>query len=90
MTPYLVDFLLYGELAESREHQREEEKDSPIKDGEGVAKGALYFFRCAYSGSRIGHSPMGRQGLPRPNRADFLGSVVADSEDKMKLGEFSR
>src|SRR5216683_4403027 len=83
---YLVDFLLQGKLVECRERQGQEQADSPIENGEGVTKCAFYFFRRAHGGGRVGHSPVGRQRLSRPNRADLLGSVIADSKDEMELG----
>ena len=37
-------------------------------------------------GSRIGHSPVRGHGLSRPDRAGFLGRVVANREDELHSG----
>src|SRR5260370_6939776 len=75
---YLVDFLLQGKLVECRERQGQEQADSPIENGEGVTKCAFYFFRPAHAGARVGHAPLCRQRLSRPERADLRVDVIAD------------
>jgi hypothetical protein len=68
--PCLVDFFLYGKLAESRERQRQEWANSSVQDGEGLTQSAVDFFRRAYSRSGIGYSPVGRQ-----SQLDLPGQV---------------
>ena len=57
-----------------------------IQNGEGITECPFYFFWRAYDCGGIGYSPVGRHRLAGPKWAYFFGSVVANSEDKVKCG----
>jgi hypothetical protein len=59
----------------------EEELDAAFEHAEGVAKGDHALGFRAVGGRRIGHAPMRGDRMPRPDRADLAGGVVADGED---------
>src|SRR5260370_6241123 len=68
------------------EGEGEKETDWPGKNKKRLTKGAFDFGGVSVNGGRIGNSPVRGHGVSRPDRAGFLGGVVANGEDEVQLG----
>src|ERR1035441_738671 len=80
-----IDFALDDEFVEGCEWQAHEEHDSSVKDGKRFAEGALDFLRWSVDLGGVGHSPVGRQRMAEPKRADLAGRPVANGKDEVHL-----
>ena len=80
----VVQFFLQREIVETFERKAEKQTDSPIKKEVSVPKGSLDIRFAAANRRRIGYTPVCRHWLSRPYRADFIGCVVTDGEDKIE------
>lgn len=86
MTSNVVDFFFQGKPVDACKRETKEQADSAFKNKESVTVGTLYLLRRTPNRRWICDAPMSRQWLSRPNRAHFLGGVIADGEDKIELG----
>src|ERR1019366_7608169 len=86
LPPDAIHFFFQREAIEGRQRKSEKETDSPVENKERVAEGALDFGGVSVNGGGIGNSPVRGHGLSRPQRAGFLGGVVANREDEVQLG----
>lgn len=62
--------------------QAGEQNDAAFQNGKrfGESNTLFIFFRCRW----IKHAPMGGNGLSRPNRTNFFGGVIANSNHKIE------
>src|SRR5208282_3339598 len=86
LLPDAIDFLLQREAIERRQRKREKETDPAVENKKRVAKSAFDFSGVSLHGSRVGNSPVCGHGLSRPQRAGFLGGIVANREDEVHFG----
>src|ERR1700730_11508490 len=86
LPPVSIHFFFQCKTINRRQRQREKETDSPVKNKKRLAEGAFDFGGVSMNGSRIGHSPVRGHGMSRPDRAGFLGGVVANREAQLHLG----
>jgi hypothetical protein len=86
MKSNVVDLFLQGKPVDACQREAKEEADSPFENEESITVRALYLLPRTPSCRWICDTPMGRQRLSRPNRAHFLGRVIANAEDKIELG----
>src|ERR1700687_5717669 len=81
-----IHFFFQREAIQGRQGKREKKTDSTVENKKRFAEGAFDFGGVSVNGGGIGHSPVRGHGLSRPERAGFLGGVVANRENKMHLG----
>src|ERR1700687_426680 len=86
LPPNAIHFLLQREPIQGHQRQSEKETDAPVKSKKRLAEGAFDFGGVSVHGSRIWYSPVRGHGMSRPDRANLLGSVVANREDELHLG----
>src|SRR5271169_4529223 len=86
LPPDAIHFFLQREAIQGRQRKREKKTDAPIKNKKRVTEGPFDFGGVSLHGGRIGNSPVRDHGLSRPQRARFLGGVVANREDEVHLG----
>src|SRR5437870_6066779 len=82
----VVDFFFQGKPVDACKRETKEQADSPFENKESITVRALYLLRRIPHCCWICDAPMSRQWLSGPNRAHFLGGVIADGEDKIELG----
>jgi len=85
-----INFALDGERVEAGDRQREEETNSTVKRGEGIAERAFNLLGRAAEVSGIGDAPMRGNGLAGPDGAGFVGGVVANGENKIHFRRIGR
>lgn len=81
-----VEFLLQAHAVQRRQRQVGENIDAVRKLLKGLAERAADFFIGPTHKRRIGQAPMRRHRLPGPDRAGFVGGVIADREHEIKFG----
>src|SRR6202521_6400469 len=86
LPPNSIHFFFQRKAIQGRQRQSEKETDAPVKSKKRLAEGACDFGGVSSNGSRIGHSPVRGHGMSGPDRANLLGSVVANREDELHLG----
>src|SRR5208337_592899 len=86
LPPNAIHFFFQRQPIQRRQRKSEKKTDPPVENKECVAEGAIDFGGVAVNHGRIGNSPVRRHGLSRPQRAGFLGGVIAHREDKVHLG----
>src|SRR6266446_10991667 len=86
LPPDAIHFFFQRKAINRRQRQSKKETDSPVKNKKGLTEGAFDFGGLSLNRGRIGYSPVRGHGLSRPDRASFLGGVVANREDKVHLG----
>src|SRR2546422_9222796 len=79
-------FLFSGQACRCLQAGDKGTADSPFENKESITVRALYLLRRIPHCCWICDAPMSRQWLSGPNRAHFLGGVIADGEDKIELG----
>jgi hypothetical protein len=89
----LLDFLLDRQFIETRKRQAQQQANSAIENVEGITKGTFYALWRPFDGSRVGNAPIRGHWLTRPNRADFFGRVITNSNNEIhfwsaRLGKF--
>ena len=67
-------------------YTQEEQPDPAIKHSEGITKRVGDFIWSALDCCRVGHTPVRRHRLPRPQRTDLIRCVIADGEDEIQRG----
>src|ERR1035438_3294532 len=81
-----IYFFFQREAIQCRQRKRKKKTDAPVKNKKRFAKGAVDFGGVSVNRGWVGHSPVRCHGLSRPQRARFLGGVVANREDEMQIG----
>src|ERR1035437_1954800 len=81
-----IHFFFQREAIEGRQRKREKKADAPFENKKRVAEGAFDFGGVSLNRGRIGNSPVRGHRLSRPQRAGFLGGVVANREDEVHRG----
>src|SRR3954471_17360807 len=81
-----VDFSFEREVIELRERQTQEQIDSPVQEKECIAERLLDLLSSSLYRGRIRHAPVGSHGLPGPDWADLIGSIVANREHEIEFG----
>src|ERR1039458_2755507 len=81
----LIDFLLDGQFVETRQWQAQEKTDPAVENHESLAEGLLDLLGCAGYCGRVRYTPVRGHRLPRPDRADFFGSVVTDGKHEVQV-----
>src|SRR5260370_11203454 len=69
-----------------RQRKREKKTDSAVENKERFSEGAFDFSGVSVNGGGVGNSPVRGHGLSRPERAGFLGGIVANCEDEVHHG----
>ena len=82
--------LLQRELVDRVHRQAGEDRDAIVQHAIGLGEGEMLLRLGAFDRGRVGHAPMRRHRLARPDRAGFAGGVVADREDEVHLGRAGR
>src|ERR1035437_5865588 len=85
LPPDAIHFFFQREAIEGRQRKSEKKTDSPVQNKKRIAEGAFDFGGVSVNGGRIGNSPVRGHGLSRPQRAGFLGGVVANREYEVQL-----
>src|SRR2546427_202880 len=80
----VVQLTLQGHGIEALERQRQEQFYAPAQRDGRVHERLALLFLGAFDGGRVGHAPMRRDGLARPQRTRLAGGVVADGEDEVE------
>src|SRR5207249_10499747 len=84
--PYTTLFRsLNCELVQASKGEAQKERDSPFENHECVSKGAFYLFWCTRHCGRVGNAPVRCHWLTRPERASFLGCIVANRQHKTNV-----
>src|SRR6266403_1238048 len=86
LPPDAIHFFFQRKAINRRQRKSKKKTDSPLKNKKRIAKSAFDFGGLSLNRGRIGHSPVRGHGLSRPDRASFLGGIVANREDKLHLG----
>src|SRR3977135_2854328 len=86
LPPDAIHFFFQRKAIDRCQRQSEKETYSPIENKKRLAEGAFNRRGVSMNRGGIGHSPMRGHGMSRPDRASFLGSVVANREDEVHLG----
>jgi hypothetical protein len=86
LPPNSIHFFFQRKAIQGRQRQSEKETDAPVKNKKRFAEAAFDFGGVSVNSGRIGHSSVRGHGLSRPDRAGFLGGVVANREDEVHLG----
>src|SRR6266487_3562727 len=84
----LADFLdppFEGEAVERVHRQAGENFDAVLQFGVDAEKEAAFLFVTTNKRDGVGGAPMRGDWLSGPDRARFLGGVVADGEDEIEL-----
>src|SRR5215469_4322114 len=80
----LVDIALDRHTVEPVDRQRDKQLDAIFESDIGVAEGTpLLGVRALHSGG-IGDTPMGGHRVPRPDRTNLAGSLIADGEHEVQ------
>jgi hypothetical protein len=80
-----VDLFPDGRVAGVGKREAKKEADAAFQSHKGIAIGSLNFLCTAANRGRVWNSPMSRQRMARPQRANLLRSVVTDREDEIDL-----
>ena len=80
-----VELFLQGQLIEGSERQAHEDIDAVRQHPQRIRECEPHFRLGAGGCGWIGHTPMRRHWLPRPERTDLLRGVVADREDEIEF-----
>src|SRR5277367_6223763 len=83
--PDAVDFFLESECVQALHRQGEKKTDSAVQRHIRISESALHNFRFPNHSCRVWNAPVRRHRLTRPDRADFLGCVVAHREDEIEM-----
>src|SRR6185437_14344547 len=86
----LVELLLKGELVQLVEREVHENSDALVEHAHAVVEGKCLLGVIALRPGRVRQAPMRRHRLPGPDRADFVGRIVARSEYKIELRRAER
>src|ERR1700737_940975 len=81
-----IHFFLQRKAIKRSQRQSKKKTDAPLKNKKRLAEGPFDCRGVSVNRSRIGHSPVRGHGMSRPDRAGFLGSIVATREDEVHRG----
>src|SRR2546429_6928981 len=73
------------DLGEEGGGKEKKERYSRLENHECVSKGVFFLLWCPRHCGRVGNAPVRCHWLTRPERASFLGCVVANGEHKIKV-----
>src|SRR5215471_15540533 len=80
----LVDIALDRHAVELVDRQRDKQLNAVFESDIGVAEGTpLLGVRALHRGG-IGDTPMGGHRVPRPDRTNLAGSLIADGENEVQ------
>src|SRR5438270_9011486 len=82
----LGELLLQAQPVERIHRQVDEDADAIVEHAIGIGKGQMALGVVAGGLGGIGHAPMRRHRLARPDRTDFVGGIIADGEYEIELG----
>src|SRR5208283_1635420 len=85
LLPNVVHGLLECQPIKSRQRQRKQKADAAIEEKKCVSEGTFDFSSISHNCGWVWNSPVGGHGLTWPDRAYFVGSIVANREHEVQM-----